>query len=344
MSIFLVYRGFRDPEGEGMNVYIKSVGAYTPKRRVSNDELSKTMDTSDEWIKSHTGIEARHVAAEGITTSDMAVEAAKVALERAGLSAEDLDMIILTTASPDFIGFPSTSCIVQDKIGAKNAGAFDLTAGCTGFIYAVDNAKNMILAGTAKNVLVVGSEALTKISNMQDRDTAVLFGDGAGAVIVSASENEESSIEHAILKADGSGAEVLMRKYGGIKYPFVDGKTTFNDMALYMDGRAVYSFAVKVNTELIKGLMERTNLTIDDIEWIVPHQANIRILQATAKRLKVPVEKFYFNLMEYANTSSASIPIALNEMYEKGKLKRGNRILLTGFGAGLTYGGTIIKW
>jgi 3-oxoacyl-[acyl-carrier-protein] synthase-3 len=327
-----------------MNTYIRSVGAFVPEKRVTNNDLSQIMDTSDEWIKSHTGIENRHVAEKGVTAADLAVKAAKIALERGGLSAEDLDMIILTTATPDYIGFPATACVVQDKLGAKNAGAFDLVAGCTGFIYAIDNAKNMILAGTAKNVLVVGSEVLTQVSNMQDRDTAVLFGDGAGAVIISESTNEESSIEHAILKSDGSGAEVLMRKVGGIKYPFVDGETTFNDTALSMDGQAVYKFAVKVNTNLIKELLERSNLAIDDISYIIPHQANIRILQAAAKRLKIPIEKFYFNLMEYANTSSASIPIALNEVYEKGLLKRGDNILFTGFGAGLTYGGTIVKW
>ncbi|MCK5673180.1 MAG: ketoacyl-ACP synthase III [Spirochaetales bacterium] len=327
-----------------MNAYIRSIGAFVPEKRVTNDELSKIMDTSDEWIKSHTGIENRHVAEKGVTTADLAVKAAKVALERADLTAEDLDMIILTTATPDYIGFPATACIVQDQLGAKNAGAFDLVAGCTGFIYAIDNAKNMIIAGTAKNVLVVGSEVLTQVSNMQDRDTAVLFGDGAGAVIISESPDNESYMEKAILKSDGSGAEVLMRKVGGVKYPFIDGEPTFNDTALYMDGQAVYKFAVKVNTELIKELLERSNLSIDDINWIIPHQANIRILQAAAKRLKIPIEKFYFNLMEYANTSSASIPIAMNEAYEKGKIKKGDKILLTGFGAGLTYGGTIIKW
>lgn len=327
-----------------MNVYIRSIGAYVPEKRVSNDDLSKIMDTSDEWIKSHTGIENRHVAEKGVTTADLAVEAAKLALERGKLTAEELDMIILTTATPDYIGFPATACIVQDRLGAKNAGAFDMVAGCTGFIYAIDNAKNMILAGTAKNVLVVGSEVLTQVSNMDDRDTAVLFGDGAGAVIISESVSDKSSMEHAILKSDGSGAEVLMRKSGGVKYPFVNGETTFNDTTLYMDGQAVYKFAVRVNTELIKKLLERSNLTTDDIRWIVPHQANIRILQAASKRLKIPIEKFYFNLMEYANTSSASIPIALNEIYEQDKIKRGDKILLIGFGAGLTYGGTILKW
>ncbi|MEA1910342.1 MAG: beta-ketoacyl-ACP synthase III [Spirochaetota bacterium] len=327
-----------------MNVYIRSVGSFIPEKRVTNDDLSKIMDTSDEWIKSHTGIENRHVAEKGVTAADLAAGAAKVALERADLTAEELDMIILTTATPDYMGFPATACVVQDRIGAKNAGAFDMVAGCTGFIYAIDNAKNMILAGTAKNVLVVGTEVLTQVSNMQDRDTAVLFGDGSGAVIISEAPGKVSSMEHAILKSDGSGAEVLMRKVGGIKYPFVDGETTFNDTALYMDGQAVYKFAVKVNTNLIKELLERSNLTIDEIKWIIPHQANIRILQAAAKRLRIPLEKFYFNLMEYANTSSASIPIALNEVYEKGLIKRGDNILFTGFGAGLTYGGTIVKW
>jgi 3-oxoacyl-[acyl-carrier-protein] synthase III len=327
-----------------MNAYIRSIGAYVPEKRITNDDLSKIMDTSDEWIKSHTGIESRHAAEKGVTTADLAVEASKIAIERAGLTATDIDMIILTTATPDYVGFPATACIVQDMLGAKNAGAFDLVAGCTGFIYGIDNAKNMILAGTAKHVLVVGSELLTQVSNMDDRDTAVLFGDGAGAVIISESENDESFMEHAILKSDGSGAEVLMRKSGGIKYPFEDGKTTFADTTLYMEGQAVYKFAVKVNTELIKELLERSNRTIDDISYIVPHQANIRILQAAAKRLRIPIEKFHFNLMEYANTSSASIPIALNELFEEGKIKRGDNILFTGFGAGLTYGGTIVKW
>lgn len=327
-----------------MNVYIRSIGAYVPENRVTNDELSKTMDTSDEWIKSHTGIEARHIAADGVTTADLATEAAKIALERSGLTAHDLDMIILTTATPDYIGFPATACVVQDKLGARHAGAFDLVAGCTGFIYAIDIAKNMIATGSLKHVLVVASEALTKVTNMQDRDTAVLFGDGAGAVILSASDSEESYMRNAVLKSEGSGAEVLMRKVGGVKYPFEDGKTTFSDTALYMDGQAVYKFAVKVNTILIKELLKENNLTMDDIKYIVPHQANIRILQAAAKRLKIPIEKYYFNLMEYANTSSASIPIALNEMYETDKIKRGDRLLLVGFGAGLTYGGTIIRW
>ncbi len=327
-----------------MNAYIKSIGAYIPDKRVTNDELSKTMDTSDEWIRSHTGIGSRHIAEEGMTTADIGVEAAKVALKRAEVTAEDIDMIILTTATPDYVGFPATSCIVQDKLGAVNAGAFDLTAGCTGFVYGLEVAKNFIENGKMKNILLVSAEMLTKIANWEDRNTAVLFGDGAGAAVISIDESGTSGIDDTILKADGSGAYALERHTGGVVHPYEEGKTTWADTALYMDGQAVYKFAVKVNSILISSLLERNNLTIDDLSWIVPHQANERIIQAAAKRLKLPIDKFFMNLEEYANTSSASIPIALNDLFEQGKLKRGEKLLLTGFGAGLTYGGSILRW
>ncbi len=327
-----------------MNAYIKSIGAYIPGKRVTNEELSKTMDTSDEWIRSHTGIGSRHIAEKEMLTADLGVEAAKVALDRANLKPEDLDMVILTTATPDYIGFPATSCLVQDKLGAVNAGAFDLTAGCTGFVYGLEVAKNFIKSETMKNILLVSAESLTKIANWEDRNTAVLFGDGSGAAIISADESGLSGLDDSILKADGSGAAVLERHAGGVAHPYEEGKTTWADTALYMDGQPVYKFAVKVNSILISSLLERNNLTIDDLKYIVPHQANERIIQAAAKRLKLPIEKFFMNLQEYANTSSASIPIALNDLYEKGELERGDKILLTGFGAGLTYGGTLLRW
>ncbi len=327
-----------------MNAYIKSIGAYIPKKRVTNDELSKTMDTSDEWIRSHTGIGSRHIAEDGMTTADIGTYAAQKALERADLKPEDIDMVILTTATPDYVGFPATSCIIQDKLGAVNAGAFDLTAGCTGFVYGLEVAKNFIENGSMKNILLVSAEMLTKIANWEDRNTAVLFGDGAGAAVISADESGVSGIDDTILKADGSGAPALERHTGGVVHPYEEGKTTWADTALYMDGQAVYKFAVKVNSILISSLLERNKLTIDDLAWIVPHQANKRIIQAAAKRLKLPLDKFFMNLEEYANTSSASIPIALNDMYENGKLKRGDKLLLTGFGAGLTYGGSILRW
>ncbi len=327
-----------------MNAYIKSIGTYIPERRVTNDELAKTMDTSDEWIRSHTGIGSRHIADKSMNTADIAIKAAEVALERGGVKAEELDMIILTTATPDYVGFPATACIVQDKLGASNAGAFDLTAGCTGFVYGLEVAKNFLKSGHMKNILLVSAEMLTQIANWEDRNTAVLFGDGAGAVVVSTSDDDISGIDDTILKAEGSGSYALERKVGGVAHPYEEGKTTWADTALYMDGQAVYKFAVKVNTQLISSLMERNNLTIDDIKWIVPHQANERILQAAAKRLKLSMDKFFLNLEEYANTSSASIPLALNDLYEKGELKRGDKLLLTGFGAGLTYGGAIIRW
>lgn len=327
-----------------MNAYIKSIGAYIPEKRVTNDDLAKTMDTSDEWIRSHTGIGSRHIAEKDMNTADLGIKAAEVALERAGLKPEDIDMILLTTATPDYIGFPATSCVIQDKLGAVNAGAFDLIAGCTGFVYGLEVAKNFIENGKYKNILLISAEMLTQIANWEDRNTAVLFGDGAGAVVISSTDDGISGIDDTILKADGSGAYALERHAGGIVHPYEPGKTTWADTALYMDGQAVYKFAVKVNTQLISSLLERNKLTIDDIEWIVPHQANERILQAAAKRLKLSMDKIFLNLEEYANTSSASIPIALNELYENGKIKRGDKLLLTGFGAGLTYGGSILRW
>ncbi len=324
-----------------MNVVIKSIAAYVPENKVTNDELAKTVDTSDEWIVSHTGIKSRHIVAENQTSSELASAAAKIALERAGVLPEEIDLIVLATASPDYIGFPSTACIVQDKIKAVNSGAIDVTAGCTGFIYALEMGRGTILSGTSKNVLVIGVEVLTKITNWKDRNTCVLFGDGAGAVVLSA--DTENGIIDTVLKSEGQSAESLMRKAGGIKEPYAKD-TNEEDLYISMDGRKVYNFAVRVVVSTIKTILEKNNLTIDDISYIVPHQANIRIIQATAKRLKYPMEKFYTNIHEYANTSAASIPIALNEMYEKGKLKKGDLILTVGFGAGLTYGANLIKW
>lgn len=327
-----------------MKARIRSIGAYVPEKALTNDELTEFVDTSDEWIRSHTGIGKRHMASEQQAASDLAYEAALVALERANLKAEDLDLIILATASPDYPGFPSTACIVQDKLGARHAGALDISAGCTGFVYGLELARGMALGGCSKNILVIGVEVLTHICNWKDRNTCVLFGDGAGAAVVSPSEEGESGILDSILRAEGEGAPFLIRKAGGSRQPYTGTDTNYEDLFIQMDGQKVYKFAVRVNTDLVKMFFERHGLTADDISYIVPHQANIRIIQAAAKRLGFPMEKFYLNIEEYANTSAASIPIALNEMYEKGLLKEGDLILTMGFGAGLTYGGNLIRW
>ncbi len=327
-----------------MSVYIRSIGAYIPEKRMTNDELAQIVDTSDEWIQSHTGIQARHICGDQEVTSDLAVNAGKLAMERAGLSPDDIDLVIVATASPDYIGFPSTSSIVQDKLGLNHSGAFDLVAGCTGFVYGLETGRAMITAGSVRNVLLIGAETLSRITNWKDRNTCVLFGDGAGAAILSESTEPERGIIDSILGSEGKGAEHLVRKAGGSREPFNGEDTPNEDLYIQMNGRQVYNFAVRVNTEIIKSLLERNSMEFDQIKWVVPHQANIRILQAAANRLKLPMDKFFTNIHEYANTSAASIPIALNEMYEKEKLEAGDTLLLTGFGAGLTYGGNLLRW
>ncbi len=327
--------------------YIKSLGVYIPEKKVSNEDLTKLVDTSDEWIYSHTGIKNRHFVDKNVLTSDMAASASEMALERSGLTAEDIDEIILATGTPDYIGFPSTACIVQEKIKAVNAAAYDIAAACSGFVYALNIAKNAIATGEAKNILVIGSEQLTKIANWEDRGTCVLFGDGCGAAVVTGHEDPENNpsvILNTYMRARGSGAGFLSRPAGGIAEPFEKNKTENNATCLYMNGRRVYNFAVEVLSFTVQKLMEDAGLTIEDIKYIVPHQANMRIIEAVSKRTKMPVEKFYMNIAEFANTSSASIPLAFNEAVENGEIKRGDYIIIVGFGAGLTYGGTLLRW
>lgn len=324
-----------------MKAVIQSVGSYIPAKRMSNDELAEIVDTSDEWIYSHTGIKYRHIADDYQASSDLGIEAAKNALKKADLDPMDIDLVLCATSTPDYIGMPSTACVIQDGIGALNAGAMDVTAVCSGFVYAMETARTFVEAGGAKHVVVVGTEVLSKIINWKDRNTCVLFGDGAGVAIVSASDDNSRGIQNSYLKAIGSGARSLMREAGGTRLPEAENEA---QNYLYMDGRKVYMFAVKVLGETIQELMDKNNLTIDDIAYFVPHQANARIIEACAKRLGFPIEKFFMNIDEFANTSAATIPLALNEMDEKGLLKKGDKIITIGFGAGLTYGGNYIIW
>ncbi|MEW5814429.1 MAG: beta-ketoacyl-ACP synthase III [Spirochaetota bacterium] len=328
-----------------MNAYIRSVGSFVPNNRVSNHDLAKVVDTTDEWIFSHTGIRSRHFASENLSTSDLAVEAAHKAIKNGHLHARDIDMILVATATPDYCGFPATACIVQDKIGARHAAAMDIGAACTGFIYGLETAKAFVLAGTALNILVIGCEMFSKIINWEDRSTCVLFGDGAGAAVVSEStQGSASRIITSTLHAEGHGAHFLARPVGGTRKPFSCTNIDERDLYLQMDGRKVYNFAVKVLCDTITRLLDSHNVTLDDIKYIVPHQANSRIIEAAAKRKNIPMSKFYMNIEEYANTSAASIPIALDEMVEKKLLNRGDIILTIGFGSGLTYGGNLICW
>jgi len=325
-----------------MPVYMQSVGVDIPERRISNDELATIVDTTDEWIRSHTGIGSRHIAADGSLTSDMSVAAARKAMAKAGIAAEDLDLIVVATATPDYFGFPSTACIVQEKLGAKNCAAFDLTAGCSGFVYALNVASGYLETNRARHALVLGAETLSRITNWEDRGTCVLLGDGAGAAVLSRRDEGENAVLANVLGADGSGAKDLYMIQAERSKTFSPAPPVVP--LLYMNGRNVYNFAVKIIPQMVQRLLENCGRKLDDIAWIVPHQANARIIQAAAKRLGLPEERFYMNIEEYANTSSASIPIALNEMDEKGLLKRGDLIMLLAFGAGLTYGGTILRW
>jgi 3-oxoacyl-[acyl-carrier-protein] synthase-3 len=365
-----------------MAVEIIATGKAIPPRRVSNQELTEKVDTSDEWIRSHTGIETRHLAADDVAVSDLAVEAARNALQMAVDTAEvgerspeelakTLDLIVLGTSTQDFYGCPATSCLVQNRLGAKKAAAMDVTVACSSFIYGLETAAALLSADRRRRrALVIGAETLSRVTDWNDRGSCILFGDGAGALFLEKRDGSgvpaghgspaERGPEHGaspktgvprsrglvrtILGADGSGWENLIIRRGGSRAPWKTGETVTNAPHIEMNGRAVYNFAVKVITETIAKLMEEESLTIDDISCIVPHQANARIVQAAGKRLGIPEEKFFLNIAEYANTSSASIPIALDELNRSGRLRRGDLVITVGFGAGLTYGGNLIVW
>lgn len=322
-----------------VNSKLISIGGYAPSNVVKNDDLSKIMDTSNEWILSRTGIEERKIS-ETEDCSDLAYNAAKKALEKSGVTPEELDLIIVATVSPDAF-CPSVSCLVQDKLKAVNATAFDINAACSGFVYGLITADALIKTGNYKKALVVGSEVLSKIIDWEDRTTAVLFGDGAGAAIIGASEEEG-----LVAGCTSSQGDKWMHLTAGaldLNSPFskIEEK---KKKTLSMNGREVFKFATGVMVENITKVLEKSGLTLEDIDYIVPHQANVRIIDFVAKKLDLPLEKFYVNLNRFGNTSSASIPLALNEMDDKGLLKKGQKIILVGFGAGLTSGALIINW
>lgn len=325
-----------------MSVLIRSVGVHIPERRITNEELGKMVDTTDEWIRSHTGIGARHIAADGMLTSDISADAARKALEKANVSPKDLDFILVATATPDYLGFPSTACIVQDKIGAHGCGAFDITAGCTGFIYGLEIASNMLAGRRGRHALVIGAETLSRVSDWSDRATCVLFGDAAGAAVLSNIEEGGRGVLKTIIGADGGGALDLYLKQPERTKAFE--RAAPMTPSIVMNGKNVYNFAVKSITVLVERIMHQSMYRLDDFAWIIPHQANARIVQAAAKRLGIPEERFYMNMEEYANTSAASIPLVLNEMETKGLLKRGDLLMLLGFGAGLTFGASVLRW
>ncbi|TVQ22700.1 MAG: ketoacyl-ACP synthase III [Spirochaetaceae bacterium] len=321
---------------------IAAVASYVPPRVITNDELATFVDTSDEWIFSHTGIRKRHIADDDVSASDLGVEAANRVLAKAGVPAAAIDLIVLATSTPDYPGLPSTAAIVQDRIGATRAGAMDIVAACTGFSYSLTTAKAFVDSGAADTVLVIGAEVYSKIVNWSDRSSCVLFGDGAAATIVTASD--EPGIVDGVLHSQGSGANTLLRPAGGSREAYEPGVTPVERTKLFMDGRRVYHFAIQAIIDVVAELLDRNGLTMDQIDHIVPHQANARIIEAACKRASLPIDKFFMNIAEYANTSAASIPIALTEMEERGILSRGQRVITVGFGAGLTYGGNLLVW
>jgi len=309
---------------------------------MTNADFEKIVDTSDEWIVSRTGIKERRIAPDGMAVSDMAVEACKNALEASGLKNEDIDLLILGTVTPDY-KLPSTACVVQEKMDLPNATAFDIVAACTGFINGLSVASSLLETGAYKNALVVGAEKLSTIVNYKDRNTCVLFGDGAGAAVLTASD-DGSGVLGTFLKSNGNLRELLWIKDGGSAHPYADGYEFEGDDKVMMSGGDIFKVAVKQMCNAAVKIIEDAGLTSEDISLVIPHQANIRIIEAIAKRLKMPMEKVFVNIEKYGNTSAASVPIAMDEAYRTGKIKKGDHVIMVAFGGGLIWGSALIKW
>jgi 3-oxoacyl-[acyl-carrier-protein] synthase-3 len=318
------------------------IGFYLPEPVLTNADFEKMVDTSDEWIVSRTGIHERHIAKPEEATSDLAIKAANMAMADAGITAGDLDLILIGTATPD-MPFPATACIVQDRIGAKNAAAFDITAACSGFVYGITIAQSMIAMGKVRRALVIGVETLSRILDYTDRATCVLFGDGAGAVIMEACEPGEG-ILGTYMKSDGSYAELLYLPGGGSRRPLTEESLRNREQYVKMKGDGLFKYAVKAMVEASEIVLAKAGLTHGHIDFLVPHQANYRIIEGVRSRLGVPKEKVIVNIDRVGNTSSASIPIAFCEARDKGLVKRGDIVLMVAFGGGLTWGAVLLKY
>jgi 3-oxoacyl-[acyl-carrier-protein] synthase-3 len=322
--------------------HITGWGISVPEPVLTNDDIAKMVDTNDEWIRDRTGIRERHIAREDEFPSTLGINAAVKALQVANLAPTELDLIICTSSSPEYI-FPATACIIQDQIGATKAGAFDLLAACSGFIYATNMAAQSIRSGSIKNALVIGTETLSRFINWKDRNTCILFGDGAGAFVLQASD-KPGGVLSAVMHSDGSGADSLTLLGGGARYPATETTVHEGKHFVQMDGKAVFRFATRVMGHAAKEALDLANLTTNDIQWIVPHQANYRIIETAAKYLKMPMDKFVINVDRYGNTSTASIPIATVEAVQNNQIKNGDKIVFVGFGAGLTWGALVAEW
>jgi len=324
------------------NVGIVGTGAYLPEKVLTNADLEKIVETSDEWIVSRTGIKERHVAEEDVPLSDLCYQAAVRALEDARVTPEEVDLLIVATVTPDY-AFPSTACLVADRLGTRKAAAFDLEAGCSGFIYAATVASQMIVSGLYRTALVVGADTLSKITNWEDRSTCVLFGDGAGAAVLRAVEDGYGFLGYD-LGSDGSGGELLIMPAGGSRYPATVETVQQKKHTIHMAGNEVFKFAVRIMGDSAIRALERAGLTKGDLDLLIPHQANMRIVDAAVKRLGISPDKVVVNLDRYGNMSAASIPVAMDEAVRTGRVKYGDIVLTVGFGAGLTWGAIAMRW
>ena len=328
-----------DPTPGRVYSRIAGTGSYLPARVVSNAELAEIVDTSDEWITSRTGIRERHIAADGETTGDLAFHAAVRALEAAGVAASELDLIIVGTTTPDLV-FPSTACLVQHRLGANGCGAFDVNAACSGFLFALTVADKFIVSGAARTVLVIGSETLTRMVDWTERTTCVLFGDGAGAVVLKA--DAETGILSTHLHADGGKKELLWNPVG-VSVGFKENEKNAG-VRINMAGSEVFKYAVKALDSVVEETLEANGLDRHDIDWLIPHQANLRIIEATAKRLEMPMERVVVTVDRHGNTSSGSVPLALDEGVRSGRIQRGQLVLLEAFGGGFTWGSALLRY
>ena len=322
----------------------RSIGAYVPNKILTNEDLSKMVDTTDEWITKRTGIKERHIADKDETTSDMGVEAAKQAIERSGISTSEIDMVICATISPDYFCMPSTATIISTKLGLKNVTAFDISAACTGFVYILSIAKAFIESGMKKNVLIIGAEKLSAITDYTDRGTCILFGDGAGAAVISATDNKDEAIIDVHTGADGAYADLLMTPNGGTGSPHDSLGQESSACFMQMKGNETFKVAVRTLTKDVVEILQENNIDSSAVKHFVPHQANYRIIKAVGDALKLKEEQVVMTVAKYGNTSGASIPMAINDIYENGSLKDGELMLLDAFGGGLTWGSALVPF
>ena len=321
---------------------IIGIGCYLPEKKLTNQDLEKMVDTSDAWITERTGIKTRHLAAPDQATSDLAYEASVRALADADTRPEELDLIIVATESPDY-KYPSTACLLQARLGAKNAAAFDLSAGCSGFVYGLGIGSQSIVSGLYKKILLVGAETLSRITDWTDRNTCVLFGDGAGAAVLGRVE-EGYGILSLDLGADGSGGSHLIQPAGGSRKPTTHETVDAHDHLIHMDGQDVFKFAARRMPYACRKVLQKAGMTIDDVALLVPHQANLRIIDNAIDRLKIDRDRVWINIDKHGNMSAACVPVCLTEAQETGRLKKGDNVIMVAFGAGLTWAGALVKW